>query len=176
MDSCERKLGISFAKRQHKATKPYSFNLLQDQVRTFLQFFPLLTVHRTLDSTRPINDNCGWEHVKSDLTTFHEYADAPALAKICSSLQGIMGPKAGREMFVKALNNDEGAKEPSGAPIICTEFGGVNIAPAEGTNAGERDWGYTTASDADDLLKRLELLVMAIVNGGHCCGFVYTQL
>lgn len=129
-----------------------------------------------MDPIRPVNDNCGWEHVKTDLTTFHEYADAPVLADICSSLDKIMGLKAGREMFVQAIDDDKGGEEQPEAPIICTEFGGVNIAPGKGVGTGERDWGYTTASDADDLLKRFDALVMAVVDGGQCCGFVYTQL
>lgn len=72
--------------------------------------------------------------------------------------------------------SDPGAQHASGAPVICSEFGGVNIIPAKGTTAGDRDWGYTTASDPEDLLSRLEKLVMAVVKGGHSCGLVYTQL
>ncbi len=34
----------------------------------------------------------------------------------------------------------------------------------------------TTATDTADLLRRFENLLMAIVRGGHTCGFVYTQL
>lgn len=52
----------------------------------------------------------------------------------------------------------------------------MNIAPAKGSEKGERDWGYTTASDPKDLLKRLEALMRGVVQGGHICGFVYTQL
>lgn len=59
-----------------------------------------------------------------------------------------------------------------------TEFGGVNIAPAKQpeTDDEKRDWGYTTATDPEDLLKRVERLVKGVTNGGHCCTFVYTQL
>lgn len=133
---------------------------------------------KTLDPTRPINDNCGWEHVCTDLTTFHDYADAPELTKTCSTLEGILDKKAGRDVFSAALpGKDPGASHRKGAPVLCTEFGGVNVAPAkDDANAGERDWGYTTADDPADLLKRVENLVMAVVKGGHCCGFVYTQL
>ncbi|KAI2601930.1 glycoside hydrolase family 2 protein [Hypoxylon sp. NC1633] len=144
---------------------------------------------KTLDPTRPVNDNCGWEHVVTDLSTFHDYDDAPALAKTCASLDGMLGPRPGRRSsFVGpvALNDgvwsraDDGAGHCGGAPILCTEFGGVNIAPAkvEGTSGGggERDWGYTTASDPADLLKRFQALLLAVVEPGLCCGFVYTQL
>jgi hypothetical protein len=40
----------------------------------------------------------------------------------------------------------------------------------------ERDWGYTTASDPEDLLKRVSRLVKGVTAGGHCCAFVYTQM
>lgn len=58
---------------------------------------------------------------------------------------------------------------------MCTEFGGVNIAPSK-TEGDDRDWGYTTASDSADLLARFEKLVKGVTAGGHCCAFVYTQL
>lgn len=97
---------------------------------------------------------------------------------------GILGHKAGHEMFTKPIYSrfsghtlvDAGAQHKAGAPVICTEFGGVNIAPPKDTQGGERDWGYTTATDVEDFLKRFENLVMAIVKGGHTCGLVYTQL
>ncbi|KAI2903904.1 CAZyme family GH2 [Aspergillus niger] len=138
---------------------------------------------KTLDPTRPINDNCGWEHVATDLTTYHDYSDFPALTETCADFKtGILGKKSNRDMFVPPIPatpstpSDAGAQHASGAPVICSEFGGVNIIPAKGTAAGERDWGYTTATDPEDLLSRLEKLVMAVVKGGHSCGLVYTQL
>ncbi|KAK2069115.1 hypothetical protein P8C59_003720 [Phyllachora maydis] len=141
---------------------------------------------KTLDPTRPINDNCGWEHVQTDLTTFHDYADATELATTCATMDAILGSKAeGRAMFVGPIWHpsgrrllDAGAAVDPRAPVLCTEFGGVNIAPAKGgeREAASKDWGYTTASDAEDLLRRIEKLVMAVVEGGQCCGLVYTQL
>ena len=95
-------------------------------------------------------------------------------------MKGILANKADRQVFTQptsnALVSDEGSKPRDGAPVLCTEFGGVNIAPQNQGEAGERDWGYTTASDPQDLVKRVEKLMMGVVNGGHCCGFVYTQL
>ncbi|KAK5097087.1 hypothetical protein LTS08_007107 [Lithohypha guttulata] len=125
---------------------------------------------KTLDPTRPVNDNCGWEHVCTDLTTFHDYSDGPQLQNICSSMTSILEPHGGRPMFVG------GAQHKHGAPVICTEFGGVNIKPQQGEKEIEGSWGYTTASDAKDLLERVRRLMLGVVEGGHCCGFVYTQL
>lgn len=136
-------------------------------------------VHATkvLDPTRPVNDNCGWEHVCDDLTTFHDYADADGLSKTCGSMDGVLGLKAGRELFCPPIVDaegrvvDHGCEHRHGAPVICTEMGGVNIK-----TGGGRDWGYTTASDPNDLLARIEGMVMGVVEGGICSGFVYTQL
>lgn len=135
--------------------------------------------HRSLDSTRSINDNCGWEHVCGDLSTFHDYSDGPQLEKNCATVEAILGEKAGRNMFVAEIPGvDPGFKHQPGVPIMNTEFGGVNIAPAKKPEDGEdtNDWGYTTATDPEDLLKRIDVLVKAIVDSGHCCAFVYTQL
>lgn len=142
---------------------------------------------KSLDPTRPVNDNCGWEHVLTDLSTFHDYADGPEIEKVCATLPGIIHRTIPdqRPMFVgpiygpNALVLDPATQHKSGAPVICSEFGGVNIAMGT-TGAGKKfsteDWGYTTASDPEDLLKRIEKLALGVVGGGHCCGLVYTQL
>lgn len=95
-------------------------------------------------------------------------------------MDGIKSQKSKRDIFVAPItegqHHDQGAVVDDGAPVLCTEFGGINIAPRTGEEAKEGDWGYTTASDGRDLLKRIEGMVMGIVNGGICSGFVYTQL
>ena len=98
---------------------------------------------------------------------------------------------------LRIVGSDEGdgprnAHRP-GAPIICTEFGGVNIASLkEGIQEGDdiikdgvdgevesdrrQNWGYTTASNSEDLLKRVESLIYGVTHSGLISGFVYTQL
>lgn len=146
----------------------WGYGALKDSEAEQNHIRSLYYMTKTLDSTRPINDNCGWEHVQTDLSTFHDYADGSALRKVCENHEGIFSAHGGRDMFVG------GAKHKEGAPILCTEFGGVNIKPKEGDIEGA--WGYTTASDATDLLARVKDLMLGIVEGGHICGFVYTQL
>ncbi|KAF9694757.1 hypothetical protein EKO04_007258 [Ascochyta lentis] len=131
---------------------------------------------KALDPTRPINDNCGWEHVQTDLTTFHDYSDGDALTKTCTSIEGILSPKAGRTMFLSAIGNIAGSSHKEEAPVICTEFGGINIARDATGSSDQRDWGYTTATDPRDLLKRIEKMMTGIADPGLIGGFVYTQL
>lgn len=133
---------------------------------------------KTLDPSRPINDNCGWEHVVTDLSTFHDYADANGMAERCVDLRATL--TRGRNMFLSPIHGpsgevDEGSKHLRGAPVMCTEFGGVNVA-VQNDDSRKGNWGYTTASDSDDLLRRVDDLIMATVKGGHVCGIVWTQL
>ncbi|PNH54233.1 hypothetical protein VD0003_g3239 [Verticillium dahliae] len=154
----------------------WGYPSLKDSIEQRNHIRSLYYLTKTLDPTRSINDNCGWEHVMTDLTTFHDYADGPQLAENCATMDKILDTKAGRDMFVPAVAGDAGSRHKQGAPVMCTEFGGVNIAAAKGKEGDDRDWGYTTAADSEDLLKRIERLVRGVVEGGHCCAFVYTQL
>ncbi|KAM0222946.1 hypothetical protein ACHAQD_003676 [Fusarium lateritium] len=158
----------------------WAYPALEDNADQRNHIRQLYYLTKGLDDTRSINDNCGWQHVLTDLTTFHDYSDGPEIEKTCSTLEGIIGPKAGgRGVFLPPIPGvDEGSKHKPGAPVMNTEFGGVNIAPPkkEGNAGDNLDWGYTTATNADDLVERIERLVNGIVLGGHCCAFVYTQL
>jgi len=95
-------------------------------------------------------------------------------------MEGVLSKKSDRLIFVEAIsdgaNSDSAGFVQEGAPVICTEFGGINIAPKSKGDSKEGDWGYTTAADSEDLLKRIEGMVLGIVKGNICCGFVYTQL
>ncbi|KAK5167157.1 uncharacterized protein LTR77_007887 [Saxophila tyrrhenica] len=133
---------------------------------------------KALDPTRPINDNCGWEHVLSDLSTFHDYADADGMAERCRNFRSILEQPwpTQKQMFVKPIYGANGLYDPGtqhkpGAPILCTEFGGVRVAGKQ-----KDGWGYTTADDSSDLLKRVEKIITATVKSGIVCGFVWTQL
>ncbi|KAI1368764.1 glycoside hydrolase family 2 protein [Xylaria arbuscula] len=162
----------------------WGYPSLKDSVEQRNHVRSLYYLTKSLDPTRPVNDNCGWEHVITDLSTFHDYSDAPVLSKTCATLEKTLDRDwAGRPMFLGPIGDiDPATKHRPGAPVICTEFAGVNIAPS-GTKGDEiqpqgggGDWGYTTASDASDLLKRIDALVKAVIRGSHVTGFVYTQL
>ncbi|KAI0596639.1 glycoside hydrolase family 2 protein [Biscogniauxia sp. FL1348] len=167
----------------------WAYPSLKDNVEQRNHLRSLYYLTKSLDPTRPVNDNCGWEHVLTDLSTFHDYSDAPQLAKSCATLAvTVERDWANRKMFVDAIVGEDGrvvdpaTRHREGAPLLNTEFAGVNIAPtgakedAIQPQGGGGDWGYTTASDGIDLLKRIEALVKAVIQGGHCGGFVYTQL
>ena len=133
---------------------------------------------KTLDWTRPINDNCGWDHVATDLSTFHAYKDGDGMAERCASIKSVL--EIGNPMFVRPTHGprgeyDKGSEHQRGMPILCTELGGVNISATTDPEQKE-NWGYTTASDSQDLLKRVERIIMGTVKSGVVCGIVWTQL
>jgi beta-galactosidase/beta-glucuronidase len=134
---------------------------------------------KTYDPTRPINDNCGWEHVVTDISSFHEYADAQGMTDRCASLKEIVA--RGRPMFLGPIYEprgsgvaDPGSRHLPGAPVMCTEFGGVNVAAAN-DESRKGNWGYTTARDARDLLQRIDGQVVATLREGLISGIVWTQ-
>ena len=159
------------------ANESWGYPNLGSSVRERHHLRNLYYMTKGLDPTRPINDNCGWEHVITDLTTFHDYANGPGMAERCRTLGDIID--RGRAMFLGPIYGstgveDEGSKHQRGAPVLCTEFGGVNIASAN-DESRQSNWGYTTANDSRDLLKRVRNIVMATVKDGNCCGIVWTQ-
>lgn len=124
--------------------------------RDFLQTLYHLT--RMIDpQRRPVVDNDGWEHVRTDLLTVHDYADGEGLRKVCASVEGLLAPKAGKDVVVRGGEPYTGKQ-----PIILSEFGGVNIVTGEAAAnraGGSEDWGYHTARSAEDLEGRLKALI-----------------
>jgi beta-galactosidase/beta-glucuronidase len=134
---------------------------------------------KSLDPTRAINENDGWQHAITDITTIHDYRDYDELNVTYQDVSTIpeypFDPK--KRLFLPEIPGVEPEVfHKPGAPLMNTEFGGINITPPKDAKAGEKDWGYTTASDSDDLIVRIERQMQALVQKGVLCAFVYTQL
>lgn len=127
---------------------------------------------KSIDPSRPVVDNDGWEHVETDLMTVHDYADGPALGVTCSSQEGLLAPKGGKDVNIKP-------SDYLGQPILLSEFGGIAYDPSQskkhGKAGGSEDWGYHTAQSEEAYLQALEGVVHAAVDGGIVQGFCYTQ-
>ncbi len=126
---------------------------------------------RSLDPSRPVITNDGWEHADSDMWTIHDYGESGAEVAanyvdreaVAALLAGI-GP-LGRRM--KLLNLPD-----RGQPVIVSEFGGVSYAPTHDGPA----WGYVTASEAAHFQDLLSELFRAVQGSPVLAGFCYTQL
>jgi beta-galactosidase/beta-glucuronidase len=122
---------------------------------------------RSLDPTRPVVSNDGWEHAITDLCTIHDYRDAEALARSYTTPESAVAAEpANRPVYVPGYAY-------RGEPILITEFGGIAYSAEE---SGAEGWGYSIVADADEFLERYESIVEALLRSSSVQGFCYTQL
>lgn len=133
----------------------------------------LYELTRTLDSTRLVIDNEGWEHTAStDLFAFHDYtAHGPAFADKYKDLgkPGAPVPDNGKKVLIPGY-------EYNGTPFYLSEFGGIAFIPDKAKVPAE-SWGYSgVEKTADDALARLHGIYEAIAGIHAIAGICYTQL
>jgi beta-galactosidase/beta-glucuronidase len=124
----------------------------------------------TLDATRPVIGNDGWESVLTDIVAIHDYDHRPdRLARRYHSdedLPRILERErpGGRRLVV------EGHEQHANIPVMLTEFGGIAYHPDPG-----RTWGYSRAETPEALRDRYRRLLDAVNGVSMFSGFCYTQ-
>lgn len=134
----------------------------------------LVHLTRTLDGTRLVVSNDGWEHTESDLFTVHDYEnDATRLRgsygtpqAASASLDGI-APHGRRSL----VGTPEESARTAAAPVVLSEFGGVSVVPHE-----HGAWGYELVDSRDHLADHLAGLFTAVRESTGLAGWCYTQL
>jgi hypothetical protein len=125
---------------------------------------------KTLDPTRPVIGNDGWEAAATDIIGIHDYdADPARLARRYASGDGAIDRVLRHERPGSRLLVLEGF-DYGGQPIMLTEFGG--IAYSKDSNG---TWGYSRARTPDDLAARYFDLLAAVRSVQMFAGFCYTQ-
>lgn len=128
---------------------------------------------KSLDHTRLVVGNDGWEMTETDICAIHNYDhgeknDQDAHERFRESLscreELLHTYTAGRKIFVDGWKYE-------GQPILLTEFGGISFVE-EDTKA----WGYTCIRDAEELEREYERIIDAIHASESIAGFCYTQL
>ncbi len=121
---------------------------------------------KSLDSTRLVVSNDGWEMVKTDICSIHDYAwNQEVLAdRYSSPHNAVSALPAGRRIFAEGFSYQ-------GEPILVTEFGGISFKQSE-----QEGWGYSAAVSDEDFLARLKAVVAPMLNSPVVQGFCYTQL
>ncbi|MCK6545755.1 glycoside hydrolase family 2 [Myxococcota bacterium] len=124
---------------------------------------------KTLDSTRPVVGNDGWESVATDLIGIHDYD---------SRLERIARRYHAEDVRPRLFRRER----PGGRvlmlehhpqadhPIVLSEFGGIALAP----NVTET-WGYSRAPSEEELARRYEELLEVVHGLELLSGFCYTQ-
>ncbi len=129
-----------------------------------------------LDPTRPVIENSGWEHFKTDIADFHHYLKSAALAREVYagikakdarllygfSLKAVLDfnfkdqvPTTTRSLFLEKGEDDDSL------PLFLSEYGGFG-------------WYHTDNKSA--VIESIEEYTKDIVDSGIFCGYCYTQL
>ena len=127
----------------------------------------LVAITKSIDSTRLVIDNDGWEHTCGDLLTIHDYASSgDVLRSHFDSMETILALRpADRALYV-------GKCHYNGQPVLLTEFGGVKYSSSK----EESSWGYSEASSSLAFKDKLRELFDAVKSSSLINGYCYTQL
>jgi beta-galactosidase/beta-glucuronidase len=124
----------------------------------------------TIDPTRLVVGNDGWESVATDIIGIHDYDDdVERLAQRYSTIAAIPQLFQRERPGGRVLNLGDAAS-PTQQPIMLTEFGG--IAYGDGESSG---WGYSVAGNAREFADRYAALLGAVRRLPMFAGFCYTQ-
>lgn len=120
---------------------------------------------KSLDPTRPVISNDGWELVTTDLVTIHDYEwRREVLTERYAATETALSAQPGNRMILVP------GFPYAGQPILVTEFGGISFK----VNDWE-GWGYSGAADEEDFALRLKNVIIPMLQSPVVQGFCYTQ-
>ncbi|MDX2024197.1 MAG: glycoside hydrolase family 2 TIM barrel-domain containing protein [Deltaproteobacteria bacterium] len=123
---------------------------------------------KTVDGTRPVVGNDGWESVATDIIGIHDYeAAAERLAhryKADRLLPHLLKKErpGGRRLVV-------GEEQNADHPVVLSEFGGMAFSD------DPKSWGYSSTRSASELERQYAQLLSVVRSLGMLTGFCYTQ-
>lgn len=127
----------------------------------------------TLDPTRPVIGNDGWESTATDIIGIHDYDNNPQRLRrrYSSRLQPgdllALRQPAGRPLKVEGYPH-------AGQPIMLTEFGGIACGNSEA--GSDNTWGYAVGRSIREYQEKLVALLAVVNKIEVFAGFCYTQL
>jgi beta-galactosidase/beta-glucuronidase len=122
---------------------------------------------KTLDPSRPVIGNDGWESVATDIVGIHDYDADPSRIARRYHADEVLPRLFNRERPAGRLLVLEGQR--SDLPLVLSEFGGIALGAAQDT------WGYTRCMTVDEFGVRYAQLLEVVRSLGLICGFCYTQ-
>ncbi|MGQ0764737.1 MAG: glycoside hydrolase family 2 protein [Gemmatimonadota bacterium] len=122
---------------------------------------------RTLDPTRPVIGNDGWESVATDIIGIHDYDHDPTrIARRYHTsdarLRLFQHERPGGRLI--RIGDSPGPDHP----IVLSEFGGIAVAD-------DGSWGYSIVDTVDELAERYAQLLWVVSGLQMLAGFCYTQ-
>ncbi|CAG7614554.1 glycoside hydrolase family 2 protein [Paenibacillus allorhizosphaerae] len=122
---------------------------------------------RSLDKSRLVVSNDGWEHMRTDLLTIHDYEASQEVLeeRYRTAESSIHSLKPHTKLSFAA------GMQYEGQPILVSEFGGISFKKSEWEG-----WGYSGAENDEDFLAKLKAVVDPMLTSPVIQGFCYTQL
>jgi beta-galactosidase/beta-glucuronidase len=127
---------------------------------------------RTLDATRPVIGNDGWEASATDILGIHDYDCDPEKVKaryeVSDPVRTLFDQRrpGGRILTLDGFPH-------RGQPIVLTEFGGIAYDAC--STSPEHSWGYSRAHTAESFYELYRSLLEVVNNTFMFSGFCYTQ-
>lgn len=141
----------------------------QQQAHTLSLYYLI----KSLDPTRPVICNDGWELTKTDLCAIHNYNHGTSkepekrafFQQTLREQNYLFSPAAaGRPIFAGDFTYE-------GQPILITECGGIHYMPEQ-----DGGWGYSVAVTEEEYLEQYQFVIGSILSSDLIFGFCYTQL
>ena len=133
----------------------------------------LVYLTKSLDNTRLVVGNDGWEHSLTDILTIHDYnSDEDSIRESYKNIIEAANGSPSKTSNRHCLNQ---GYTYNGIPFMISEFGGV----AYNTKETEKDnaWGYgERIIGKEAVLAKIKALHEAVMDIEGVCGFCYTQL
>ena len=127
---------------------------------------------RTMDSTRPVIGNDGWESSATDIIGIHDYdANLDQLAQrygMDASPEQLFDRRrpGGRILTLDGYPH-------RGQPIMLTEFGGISYPHC--ASGVQKNWGYSAATSEKEFARLYKELMQVVTRLALFSGFCYTQ-
>lgn len=133
----------------------------------------LYWITKSLDPSRVIIGNDGWEQTIGDIITVHDYNSDPKT--LADSYQNLEQAANGNPSLTSLRHVFAKGYEYQNQPFMISEFGGV--AFDTGTRQIDSSWGYgNRLNGQEEVLAKMASLCEAVYSIDHLCGFCYTQL
>lgn len=124
---------------------------------------------KSMDKTRPVITNDGWEHTISDIITIHDYRQngdelyAAFTDDDLEILNGLIEYSCSKKLLASGYKYN-------GQPVIMSEYGGIALQSDSG-------WGYgEMASGEEDFLNKFREVTETVAKIPYISGYCYTQI